>query len=96
MRYILLCAALAGCGTVPLGYVYSEQNQLPEQRKADIDACSAQARADLDTPERVNSARVKGATLVGLPGAIVDERTAYRELFRECITARGYRWEPPK
>lgn len=96
MKYLLLCLLLAGCGTFPLGSVYADQGQTPQQREQDILVCKDRASTEANTQARVAGSFVAGLTLIGAPIAIQAEKDKQREVFAKCLTERGYRVVAPR
>lgn len=98
MRLILLALVLplAGCGTFPLGTSYPEHGQTQAETDQSILFCKDQARDAANTDGRVAASFIAGLTIVGAPIAIAEERRKQREVFAECMTARGYRVRAPE
>ncbi len=89
---LLLCLALTGCGTYPLGTVYG--GVTPRQREVDMMVCKDQAHTQVDTNARQAVGFLAGVTLVGAPIAIHAEREAVKGAFAECMRGRGYEVVP--
>ena len=96
LNTIALCAALAGCGTYPLGIVHSTSGQADSQRAVDILLCKDEARLGTNTDARVAGSFLAGLTIIGAPIAIAADRARERELFAQCLAAKGYTVEPPR
>lgn len=96
LALILACAALAGCGTFPLGTVYSDAGQTPQQRETDMLVCKDRARTEANTDARAAGSFLAGLTIIGAPIAIQAEHDKQREVFAKCMTERGYRVVAPK
>ena len=92
---LLPCLLLAGCGSFPLGTSYPQQGQTQAQTDMNILVCKERAKNEANTDARVAGSFVAGLTIVGAPIAIAEERRKQREVFAECMTAKGYRVEPP-
>lgn len=92
---LLVCVALSACGTFPLGTSYPLQGQTRAQTDQSIAECQLRAHEEANSPSRVAGSFVAGATLVGAPVAVAEERRKQREVFAQCMTERGYRVVPP-
>ena len=89
---ILLPLALAGCATqFTLGTSYPTQSQTKAQTAADIESCKVVAFDAANTPAEFAKTYVRSLTIVGVPGAVQNEKDNQRRTFAECMTARGYK-----
>lgn len=93
---LILCLFLAGCGTFPLGVSYAEKGQTQQQLHADILWCKDQAKTAADTPGRQVGSFIAGLTIIGAPVAYENEKQLQRDVFKACMTDKGYRVELPK
>jgi Short C-terminal domain len=90
----LLCAA---CGTFPLsGNTYGPPGKTQDQHQMDILVCKDQAKLAANTTARQTGAFLLGLTIIGTPVAFELEKAKQREVFAQCMTARGYRVDPPE
>jgi uncharacterized lipoprotein YajG len=90
---ILVTVLLAGCGSYPLGTSYPQQGQAQAQIEQDILVCKDRAAVADGSSERLAQAAIAGVLPGGLPVAIIESRRYQREVFTQCMTARGYRVE---
>lgn len=88
-------AALAACGSVPLGTV-SSTTHTTRERDQDILFCKDWAKNQTDTNGRVAASFLLGLTIVGAPFAIMSANDKMRALYGQCMTERGYTWIPPE
>ena len=82
---------LVGCGSFPLGTVYSSNGQARAQLETDTMVCKDRASTEANTDGRVAGSFVAGLTIIGAPIAIAEGRRKQREVFAACMTERGYR-----
>lgn len=87
--------ALSGCGSFPLGTVYSIRGQSDGQREADVLYCKDWSHDKTETSERAVGSFLAGLTVIGAPVAISLAQERNRELFAQCLRERGYRVVPP-
>jgi len=97
-RMFILTAVLllTGCGTFPLGMVYSMKGQSDQQRETDMLVCKDIAKNEANTTARVAGSFVAGLTIIGAPIAIEEEKRKTREVFATCMENRGYKVTPPQ
>ena len=86
---------LVGCGTFQLGYVRPSNGQTKEQMQLDMLTCKDNARNAAGTSERHAGAFLLGMTFIGTPLAYELDRAKQREVYGECMQARGYSYTPP-
>ena len=87
---------LAGCGTFQLASNIRQDGKSPEQINLDILLCKDQANLATNTAGWQAGQFVAGATLVGIPIALQMEKDKKREVFSQCMTARGYSFDQAK
>lgn len=85
---------LAGCGSFPLGYVDARAGKTDQDRQMDMLVCKDQARNEANTDARVAGSFLAGLTIVGAPIAIAAERQKQRDVFADCMKAKGYNVRP--
>lgn len=85
----------AGCGSFPLGTAYPLQGQSRDQTQMNVLICQDQAKNEANSNARVAGSFIAGLTIVGAPIAIAEERRKQREVWADCMTAKGYRVVPP-
>jgi uncharacterized lipoprotein YajG len=90
---ILAVVLLAGCGSYPLGTSHPQQGQAQAQVDQDILVCKDRAAIADGSSERMAQAAIAGVLPGGLPVTIMESRRYQREVFTQCMTARGYRVE---
>jgi len=89
----LLCV---GCGTFQLANgIYPPAGKSHDQQQTDILVCKDEAKLAANTTERQTGAFLLGMTIVGAPVAFEMEKSKQREVFSQCLTARGYRVTVP-
>jgi hypothetical protein len=93
---IFVIILLAGCGSFPLGMVYSMRGQSDQQRETDMLVCKDKAKNEANSSARVVGSFVAGLTIIGAPIAIEEEKRKTREVFAECMDGRGYKVTPPQ
>ena len=95
LSLLLVAALLTGCGTFQLASgIYPPPGKSSDQQQTDILVCKDQAKNEANTAGRQAGAFLLGMTLVGAPVAYELEKSKQREVFSECMTARGYRITP--
>lgn len=93
---LLTVVLLSGCGSFPLGNYQGLQGQTRSQADQDLLFCEHWSKNETDTSTRVAASFVAGMTIVGAPIAIHSARERQRELWRQCMTDRGYAVTPPQ
>lgn len=85
---LFLCVA---CGTFSLASkVQAPSGTTKDQMQNDTLFCKDQAKMAANSAERQAGAFLLGATIIGTPVAYEMEKTKQREVFAECMTAKGY------
>lgn len=92
---LVVAAACSGCGSFPLGTAFPERGQSKDEMRLAVLECQDRARNEANSDARVAGAFVAGLTIVGAPIAIAEERRKTREVWQDCMLARGYRVVPP-
>jgi hypothetical protein len=88
----VLCVA---CGTFPLsGGIYPPPGKSSDQQQIDVLACQDQAHLAINSAGRQVGDFLLGATLIGAPIAYELDKSKGREVYAQCMTARGYRVMP--
>lgn len=97
MRSAILVAAVlvAGCGSFPLGRTVPPLTKTAEQHQLDQLTCKDQAFQSANSSERQAGNFLMGLTIVGTPIAWEIEKKHQREVFKNCMEARGYTVIPP-
>ncbi len=92
LRLPLLLAPLllVTCGTYALGKIRPQEGKTPDQQQLDILTCKDQAGTTANSAGRQTADFFLGLTIVGAPIAIQREKNKEREVFAECMRARGY------
>jgi hypothetical protein len=91
----LLALECAGCGSYPLaGNIVAPDNRNAEQQQTDVLVCKDQAKTEANTTGRQTGAFLLGMTIVGAPVAFEMEKSKQREVFADCMTAKGYTVAP--
>ena len=92
---LLVAAAVSGCGTFPLsGGTSPPSGKTADQHQLDILVCQDQAKLSANTAARQTGAFLLGLTIIGTPVAFELEKAKQREVFAQCMTARGYTVTP--
>ena len=90
-----LCLAFSGCGTYPLGRAFPQNGETQDQVRLAVLDCQDRAKNEANSDGRVAAAFIAGLTIVGAPIAIAEERRKTREVWHDCMKAKGYRVEAP-
>jgi hypothetical protein len=88
-------AICSGCGSYPLGTAFPERNQSKDETRLAVLECQDRAKNEANSDARVAGSFVAGLTIVGAPIAIAEERRKTREVWQDCMLAKGYRVVPP-
>lgn len=92
---IAISLLLAGCGTFQLASgVFPPSGKTQEQQQLDNLMCKDQAKNEANTAARQAGAFALGFTIVGAPLAYELEKSKQREVYKDCLEARGYRVTP--
>lgn len=86
----------SGCGSYPLGTAFPERNQSKDEIRLATLECKDRAKIEANSDARVASSFFAGLTIVGAPIAIAEERRKTREVWQDCMLAKGYRVVPPE
>ena len=88
---LVLPLFVAACGTFPLsGGTYPPAGKTKDQQQLDLLTCQDQAKLAVSTAGRQTGAFLLGMTIIGAPVAFELEKAKQREVFADCMTARGY------
>jgi hypothetical protein len=87
---VVLTCAVTACGTYTLGNVRPQVGKTAEQQQLDTLTCKDQANLAANTAGRQTGDFLLGLTIIGTPVAIEREKAKEREVFADCMTARGY------
>lgn len=87
----LTVLALTGCGNFNLGYVHPQAGKSSEQQQLDTLTCKDKAELAANTAGRQTGAFFLGMTIIGLPVAYELDKSKQREVFADCLVARGYK-----
>ena len=92
---LVLPLVVAACGTFPLsGGTSPPAGKSADQHQLDILVCQDQAKLAANTAARQTGAFLLGLTIIGTPVAFELEKAKSREVFAQCMTARGYTVQP--
>jgi len=81
----------SGCGTFKLsGGIYPPAGKNSDQQQTDYLTCKDQALMEANTAGRQTGSFLLGMTIIGVPLAYELEKAKQREVFAECMRARGY------
>jgi hypothetical protein len=88
---LLLIAALAiaGC-TYSLGTVHPQTGKSAEQQQLDTLTCKDEAHLAVSSTGRQTGDFLLGMTIIGAPIAMEMEKAKARQVFADCMHARGY------
>jgi hypothetical protein len=88
---LVLPLVVAACGTFQLSKnTIAPAGKTADQHQMDILVCKDQAKLAANTTGRQTGAFLLGMTVIGAPVAFEMEKAKQREVFAECMTARGY------
>jgi hypothetical protein len=88
------CAAVAACGTFPLGRVHPQAGKTADEEKLDVLVCKDQAHNAAASAGQQTKEFLLGLTLIGAPVAFESDKAKQREVFKSCMEAKGYVVEP--
>ena len=93
---LVLPLVVAACGTFQLASnTFAPAGKTPDQHQMDQLTCKDQASLAVNTAARQAGNFLLGMTIVGLPAAYELDKAKQREVFAQCMTARGYTVVPP-
>jgi hypothetical protein len=87
---VLLACSIAGCGTFTLGNVRPQTGKSSEQQQLDTLTCKDQASLAANSAGRQTGDFLLGLTIVGAPVAYEMDKAKQRQVFADCMQARGY------
>jgi hypothetical protein len=87
---LLLPALIAACGTFNLGNVSPQANKTADQQQLDILTCKDKANLAINSAGHQTADFFLGLTVVGAPVAYANDKSKAREVYAECMQARGY------
>lgn len=87
---LLLVCGIAGCGTFNLGNVRPQAGRTAEQQQLDTLTCKDQASLAANSAGRQTGDFLLGLTIVGAPVAYEMDKAKQRQVFADCMQARGY------
>jgi hypothetical protein len=86
----LLMCGISGCGTFNLGNVRPQAGRTAEQQQLDTLTCKDQASLAVNSAGRQTGDFLLGMTIVGAPVAYEMDKSKQRQVFADCMQARGY------
>jgi hypothetical protein len=86
----LLTFGVAACGTFNLGSVRPQVGKTSEQQQLDTLTCKDQANLAANSAGRQTGDFLLGLTIVGAPVAYEMDKAKQRQVFADCMQARGY------
>jgi hypothetical protein len=86
----LLSCSIAACGTFTLGNVRPQAGRTAEQQQLDTLTCKDQATLAANSAGRQTGDFLLGLTIVGAPVAYEMDKAKQRQVFADCMKARGY------
>jgi hypothetical protein len=89
MLPLLTCGVVA-CGTFNLGNVHPQANKNADQQQLDTLTCKDQANLAVNSAGRLAGDFLLGMTIVGVPAAYEMDKAKQRQVFADCMQARGY------
>jgi hypothetical protein len=87
---LLLTCGLAACGTYNLGNVRPQVTKTADQQQLDILTCKDQASLAVNSAGHQTADFFLGLTIVGAPVAYENDKTKARQVYADCMQARGY------
>jgi hypothetical protein len=81
---------IASCGTFTLGNVRPQAGKTAEQQQLDTLTCKDQANLAVNSAGRQTGDFLLGMTIVGAPVAYEMDKAKQRQVFADCMQARGY------
>jgi hypothetical protein len=92
---LLTTCGIAACGTFNLGNVHPQANKTADQQQLDTLSCKDQASLAVSSAGRQTGDFLLGLTIVGTPVAYELDKAKQRQVFTDCMQARGYSVTPP-
>jgi len=86
----LFSCSIAACGTFTLGNVRPQAGRTAEQQQLDTLTCKDQANLAANSAGRQTGDFLLGLTIVGAPVAYEMDKAKQRQVFADCMRARGY------
>jgi hypothetical protein len=80
----------SGSGTFNLGNVHPQANKTADQQQLDTLSCKDQATLAVSSAGRQTGDFLLGLTIVGTPVAYELDKAKQRQVFADCMQARGY------
>ena len=88
---LVLPLVVAACGTFPLSKnTIAPAGKTTDQHQLDLLTCQHDAKMAVSTAGRQAGNFLLGMTLIGTPVAYELDKAKQREVFAQCMTARGY------
>jgi hypothetical protein len=87
---LLLACGVSACGTFNLGNVRPQAGKTAEQQQLDMLTCKDQANLAVNSAGRQTGDFLLGMTIVGAPVAYEMDKAKQRQVFADCMQARGY------
>lgn len=97
MKTAIFATSLLLCGcasTFQLGKVQPQAGRNADQQQLDMLTCKDQAHLAVDGGAQYAKEFWLGFTLVGYPAAIASDKAKQRQVFTDCMTAKGYAVTP--
>jgi hypothetical protein len=95
MLVLALACGVAACGTFNLGNVHPQPGKTAEQQQLDTLTCKDQANLAVNSAGRQTGDFLLGLTIVGAPVAYEMDKSKQRQVFADCMQARGYAVSSP-
>jgi hypothetical protein len=87
---LLFACSIGGCGAFTLGNVRPQTGKSSEQQQLDTLTCKDQASLAANSAGRQTGDFLLGLTIVGAPVAYEMDKAKQRQVFADCMQARGY------
>ena len=88
---LVLPFVVTACGTFPLSKnTIAPAGKTADQHQLDTLVCQDQAKLAVSTAGRQAGNFLLGMTIIGTPVAFELDKAKQREVFAQCMTARGY------
>jgi hypothetical protein len=87
---LALACSVTACGTFNLGNVRPQVGRTAEQQQLDTLTCKDQANLAVNSTGRQTGDFLLGMTIVGAPVAYEMDKAKQRQVFADCMHARGY------